>query len=75
VLVTAPLGVLKKGSITFSPPLPARKQEAIERLGFGLLNKVHRLHTEPQRCWRPCASDPKGSTRPSVMRLPGSISC
>ena len=40
VLVTVPLGVLKAGSIAFVPPLPERKQGAIQRLGFGLLNKV-----------------------------------
>lgn len=40
VLVTVPLGVLKKGSIQFSPHLPVRKQEAVRRVGFGLLNKV-----------------------------------
>ncbi|KAH7654775.1 Spermine oxidase protein [Dioscorea alata] len=40
VLCTVPLGVLKSSSIVFDPPLPDRKLEAIERLGFGLLNKV-----------------------------------
>ena len=40
MVVAVPLGVLKKGSISFKPPLPARKQGAISRLGFGLLNKV-----------------------------------
>lgn len=39
-LCTAPLGVLKKGSIEFVPELPQRKRDAIQRLGFGLLNKV-----------------------------------
>ncbi|CAA0831029.1 Lysine-specific histone demethylase 1 homolog 1 [Striga hermonthica] len=40
VLCTVPLGVLKKGAIDFMPELPQRKTDAIERLGFGLLNKV-----------------------------------
>lgn len=40
VIVTLPLGVLKKGSVTFSPPLPARKQGAIDRLAMGALNKI-----------------------------------
>lgn len=40
VVVTVPLGVLKAGAITFRPPLPPWKQEAIGRLGFGDLNKV-----------------------------------
>ena len=38
--MAVPLGVLKAASIRFSPPLPVRKQEAIQRLGFGLLNKA-----------------------------------
>ncbi|KAK4796147.1 hypothetical protein SAY86_028473 [Trapa natans] len=45
VLCTVPLGVLKKGIIEFVPELPKRKLGAIERLGFGLLNKVAMLFT------------------------------
>ncbi|EEF28674.1 Flavin-containing amine oxidase domain-containing protein, putative [Ricinus communis] len=40
VLCTVPLGVLKKKTINFDPELPRRKLAAIDRLGFGLLNKV-----------------------------------
>ncbi|CAL9754074.1 unnamed protein product [Musa acuminata subsp. burmannicoides] len=40
VLCTVPLGVLKSGTIKFDPELPAQKLQAIQRLGFGLLNKV-----------------------------------
>ncbi|CAH9130636.1 unnamed protein product [Cuscuta epithymum] len=40
VLCTVPLGVLKKGTIEFFPDLPKHKKDAIERLGYGLLNKV-----------------------------------
>ena len=40
VVVSAPLGVLKSGGIAFEPPLPPWKQESIDRLGFGDLNKV-----------------------------------
>jgi monoamine oxidase len=40
VIVTVPLGVLKAGAITFEPPLPADKIDAIERIGMGLLDKV-----------------------------------
>ncbi|CAI0375887.1 unnamed protein product [Linum tenue] len=43
VLCTVPLGVLKRKAIEFYPELPARKLAAIERLGFGLLNKVAML--------------------------------
>uniref|UniRef100_A0ACD6AGB8 Uncharacterized protein n=1 Tax=Avena sativa TaxID=4498 RepID=A0ACD6AGB8_AVESA len=39
-LCTVPLGVLKNGSIEFDPVLPKNKLGAIQRLGFGLLNKV-----------------------------------
>ncbi|KAE8702266.1 Lysine-specific histone demethylase 1-like protein 2 [Hibiscus syriacus] len=40
VLCTVPLGVLKRKTIRFEPELPQRKLAAINRLGFGLLNKV-----------------------------------
>ncbi|KAL8237864.1 hypothetical protein R6Q59_018945 [Mikania micrantha] len=40
VLCTVPLGVLKKRTIKFIPELPERKLKAIDKLGFGLLNKV-----------------------------------
>ena len=40
VVVTIPLGVLKAGDVEFSPPLPANKQNAIDRFGMGLLDKV-----------------------------------
>lgn len=40
VVNTIPLGVLKHGGVEFQPPLPSWKTDAIERLGFGVLNKV-----------------------------------
>lgn len=40
VIITIPLGVLKKGMIQFEPTLPAHKQAAIENIGFGNLEKV-----------------------------------
>ncbi|GAB4398498.1 MAG: FAD-dependent oxidoreductase [Anaerolineales bacterium] len=40
-VVTFPLGVLKQASVKFEPPLPESKQNAIERLGMGVLNKVY----------------------------------
>jgi len=40
VIVTVPLGVLKAQAISFHPPLPEWKTQAINNLGFGLLNKV-----------------------------------
>ena len=43
-MVTVPLGVLKGRSpetaIVFNPPLPQKKREAIDRLGFGVENKA-----------------------------------
>lgn len=41
VIITLPLGVLKRKAIQFNPPLPAAKQAAIQRLGMGLLNKAY----------------------------------
>jgi hypothetical protein len=40
VVVTVPLGCLKHNAVEFEPALPARKQQAINRLGAGLLDKV-----------------------------------
>jgi monoamine oxidase len=39
VIVTLPLGVLKRGTVSFIPELPREKQDAINRLEMGLLNK------------------------------------
>jgi monoamine oxidase len=39
VVVTLPLGVLKHGNVKFYPPLPSAKQDAIHKLGVGVLNK------------------------------------
>ena len=46
-IVTLPLGVLKQGTVTFSPPLPESKQTAVHKLGMGLLNKVYLLFETP----------------------------
>ena len=40
VIVTLPLGVLKQNVVTFDPPLDDRKQNAISRLGMGLLDII-----------------------------------
>ncbi|XP_010271456.1 PREDICTED: lysine-specific histone demethylase 1 homolog 3-like [Nelumbo nucifera] len=40
VLITVPLGCLKAETIKFSPVLPEWKRSSIQRLGFGVLNKV-----------------------------------
>lgn len=41
VVLTVPLGVLQAGAILFEPPLPARKREALDKIGIGLLDKVY----------------------------------
>lgn len=46
-IITVPLGVLKAQTIAFDPPLPEAKRRAIERLGFGLLDKVVLAFEEP----------------------------
>lgn len=40
-VITLPLGVLKSGKVSFRPALPDRKQQAINRLGTGVLNKFY----------------------------------
>lgn len=40
VIVTAPLGVLKRRSLQFIPDLPQWKTDSIERLGFGVVNRI-----------------------------------
>ncbi|MBX3014869.1 MAG: FAD-dependent oxidoreductase [Caldilineaceae bacterium] len=43
VVVTVPLGILKSEQLQFDPPLPAAKQQAIRRIGYGgdgVLNKI-----------------------------------
>ncbi|NKB39981.1 MAG: NAD(P)-binding protein [Ilumatobacter sp.] len=50
VIITVPLGVLKAGSIAFDPPLPPAKQDAIERIGFGTVEKV--VMTFENAFWR-----------------------
>ncbi|KAK5113087.1 hypothetical protein LTR62_003666 [Meristemomyces frigidus] len=47
VVLTTPLGVLKADAIDFDPPLPGWKQGAIDRMGFGLLNKLVLLYDKP----------------------------
>lgn len=46
-LITLPLGVLQQGDVKFDPPLPPRKQQAIDRLGMGLLNKLYLRFDQP----------------------------
>jgi len=50
VVVTVPLGVLKRGAPRFSPGLPPDRLAAIGRLGFGRFEKVALRFEEP--FWR-----------------------
>lgn len=40
VIITLPLGILKSGTVQFKPSLPAAKQKAIQRIGFGNYEKL-----------------------------------
>lgn len=46
VIVTVPLGVLKQGSISFEPQLPAEKRNAISRMGMGTVDKLFLMFDE-----------------------------
>jgi monoamine oxidase len=41
VIITLPLGVLKKNTVKFYPPLPQWKQSAINRLDMAVFNKLY----------------------------------
>lgn len=52
VIVTVPLGFLKKHTEDFlSPPFPSSKKQAIQKLGFGTMNKILLEMEEP--FWEP----------------------
>ncbi|MEU1309241.1 NAD(P)/FAD-dependent oxidoreductase [Streptomyces cinnamoneus] len=51
-LLTLPLGVLKAGDVVFEPALPAAKQDAVERLGMGVYDKLYLRFPEP--FWDDC---------------------
>jgi monoamine oxidase len=46
-IITLPLGVLKSGSVVFTPELPERKRDAIARLRMGTLAKVVLRYDRP----------------------------
>ena len=51
VIVTLPLGVLKAGTVKFTPALPPEKLQAIRGLGMGLLDKC--ILRFPKVFWPP----------------------
>ncbi|KUJ22294.1 uncharacterized protein LY89DRAFT_728452 [Mollisia scopiformis] len=46
IVSTIPLGVLKRRSIEFEPALPEWKEGPIQRIGYGVLNKVVLVYRE-----------------------------
>jgi monoamine oxidase len=47
VIITVPLGVLKAGTIHFSPALPKQKQNSIHKLRMGVYDKIYLLFDKP----------------------------
>ncbi|XP_071959369.1 lysine-specific histone demethylase 2-like [Antedon mediterranea] len=66
VLVTVPLSILKRNLISFKPALPTRKQEAINCLGAGIIEKIGLQF--PSRFWskKVIATDYFGHIPPAV---------
>ncbi|KAK3114485.1 hypothetical protein LTR53_007172 [Teratosphaeriaceae sp. CCFEE 6253] len=61
VVVTAPLGWLKRNKAAFEPALPPRLSQAIDNIGYGTLDKVY--ITFPSAFWdTPPASTHESST-------------
>lgn len=46
-VTTLPLGVLKQGGVKFVPALTTEKQNAVSKLGMGLLNKIVLVYDRP----------------------------
>jgi len=72
VVVTVPLGVLKRGAPRFRPALPPDRVAAIERLGFGRYEKVALRFDEP--FWRTAGLPhamifPRDSRAPAVWAI------
>ena len=72
VVVTVPLGVLKRGAPRFRPTLPPDRLAAIERLGFGRYEKVALRFGEP--FWRAAGLPhamifPRDSSAPAVWAI------
>jgi lysine-specific histone demethylase 1B len=50
VIVTVPISILKAGHIEFVPPLPEKKMAAMDKIGFGIIEKVAVSFSNP--FWR-----------------------
>ncbi len=57
VIVTAPIGVLKAETISFDPPLPDSKLQAIEAVGAGVVEKLIFAFDKP--FWRSKTNTPR----------------
>jgi hypothetical protein len=68
VVVTVPLGCLKKETPTFYPPLPSSITRAIQNTSYGHLEKVY--ITFPTAFWDSTGSEPK-----SIPKLERSFQC
>jgi len=73
VVITAPLGWLKRNKPAFTPPLPARIAQAIDNISYGRLEKVY--ITFPTAFWDsppPTSTTPNASsnTHPSPSPIP-----
>lgn len=84
VLVTLPLGVLKKGVVSFDPELPSFKKEAIDALDMGTENRVAMLFDKaghplcpqlPQQCCRLCLASTGSAPKQSYVLLSLSADC
>ncbi|CAO2651974.1 Nn.00g002570.m01.CDS01 [Neocucurbitaria sp. VM-36] len=64
VVMTAPLGWLKRNMDAFEPELPKRLKEGIESIGYGHLDKVY--INFPTAFWN--ESSPSTTTPPSVLQ-------
>ncbi|KZF24139.1 FAD/NAD(P)-binding domain-containing protein [Xylona heveae TC161] len=69
VVMTAPLGWLKKYKDAFSPALPPRLSEAIDSISYGTLEKVY--VTFPSAFWEPSASKNATSQDKDGTSFPG----
>jgi polyamine oxidase len=47
VISSLPLGVMQHRKVEFSPPLPQKHQESLEKIGVGIFNKLFISFEEP----------------------------
>ncbi|KAL2353615.1 hypothetical protein BJ546DRAFT_1093769 [Cryomyces antarcticus] len=64
VVMTAPLGWLKRNQSVFAPPLPSRLSQAINSIGYGQLDKVY--ITFPTAFWDTPLDISKASASPTT---------